>query len=125
MVVPDLVFAQLCELYFFENQLVGGLERLADASSDPELEALFRNHRVETLGQVKRLEQAFAALHEIPKAFPTLTVDGLMQDARWLIHTTEKGPARDAALMAAARRTEALETVLYDNLIHSAGGQPL
>lgn len=117
---PDLMFAQLSELYFFENQLAGGLARMAEAATHPDLKALFEEHGADTMDQVKRLEVAFSVLKTVPKAFPTQTVDGLMEDTRWLIHTIEKGPALDAALCTAARRTEALEAVMYRNLIHSA-----
>lgn len=118
LVLDDVAYAD-------ENGLVQEHVRdlfflLADSTNDKQLKALFLSHRAETVTQVGRLEAAFAELKETPNVFPTCTVDGLMADGRWTIHTLKGDPALDRALLAAAQRTEALEVAMYNGLIQAA-----
>jgi ferritin-like metal-binding protein YciE len=116
----ELLLQQLGELFFLENQLVGGLAYLAECAAYPRLKNQLLEHLAETKDHVKRLELAFALLQETPKAYPSQMVTGMMDDMRWLVHVRPKGPALDLALCTAVRGTEAYEAALYRNLVHTA-----
>ena len=57
--LDDLFHATLKDVYFAEKKILTALPKMAKAARSDELKAAFEKHRVETEGQVKRLEQVF------------------------------------------------------------------
>ncbi len=115
--LTDRLVAELRELYFFENQLVGALKGMADAAQNEHLKQQFRTHQAETQVHVERLEAVFALLHTEPRPYPTQAVMGLMDDGRWIIHTLKGDQALDTALLSAAQKAELLEVACYRSAI--------
>ena len=115
--MSKLLLAQLADLYFCENQLIGALQRMADAARDPGLKKAFRDHRQDTIGHVHRLEAAFAEMKEIPKAFPCRALDGLLDDGKWMMYQLKDDPALDVALIALAQKVEMFEVASYRSAV--------
>lgn len=118
--MSKLLLAQLADLYFCENQLIGALQKMSDAAHDPKLKKAFRDHRQETIGHVHRLEAAFAEMNEIPKAFPCRGLDGLLDDSKWMMYRLKDDPALDVALIAAAQKVEMFEAASYRSAVRMA-----
>lgn len=115
-----LLVSQLADLYFCENQLIGALQKMADAATGPQLKKAFNEHRLQTVGHVHRLEAAFAELKETPKAFPCRALDGLLDDSRWMMQRLKGDPTLDMALAAAAQKVEMFEVASYRSAVRLA-----
>lgn len=118
--MSKLLLAQLADLYFCENQLVGALQKMADAAKAPELKKAFLDHRQETIGHVHRIETAFAEIRQTPKAFPCRALDGLLDDGKWMMYQLKNDPALDAALITAAQKVEMFEVASYRSAVRLA-----
>jgi ferritin-like metal-binding protein YciE len=108
----DVLLHELHDLYSAEQQLVEALPKMAEAATEAKLKKAFKDHLVQTKGHVKRLEGAFKALNEKPKAVFCKGMHGLVQEGGELLDK-EKGPALDAALISAAQRVEHYEMAAY------------
>lgn len=115
-----LLIGHLSELYFCESRLLKALENMANAAMNDRLKRLFMSHRTETMGHVARLEACFSVLHETPQAYPCRSIDGLLEDGKWIIHTLKDDPSLDLALVAAAQKVETFEASSYRSAIHLA-----
>ena len=60
--LADLLVHELQDIYNAEGQILKALPKMVKAASHPELKTAFEEHRVQTEGQVRRLEQAFKLL---------------------------------------------------------------
>src|SRR3954465_13674899 len=60
--LEDLLVHELQDIYNAEGQILKALPRMIKAASHPELKSAFEEHRVQTEGQVERLEQVFKLL---------------------------------------------------------------
>jgi ferritin-like metal-binding protein YciE len=69
--LKKLFIMELQDVYSAENQLLEGLQLMADAASNQELKQAFQQHLQETQGQIQRLEQIFSQLGS--KCRPILT----------------------------------------------------
>lgn len=102
------------DMYDAEKQATKALPKLAKAATSEELRSAFEQHLTETEGQLKRLEQIFAALGEPAKGKPCKAMKGLVEEAEETIKDTESGSmVRDAALIGAAQKQEHYEIASY------------
>lgn len=115
--MTKLLVSQIAEIYFCENQLLHALDRMAEAATHPELKALFLEHRVETEGQITRLESIFTTWNETPRAYPCRGMEGLLENGLWTMRNLKHDPALDTALIAAAQKVEMLEIAAYRSAI--------
>lgn len=111
--LQELFVEQIRDIYDAEKQLVKALPKLAKASESEELADGFRNHLVETQGQVTRLEEVFGLLGVAAKGKPCKAMKGLVEEGAEAIEEEEKGPMRDLAMIAAAQRVEHYEISAY------------
>jgi ferritin-like metal-binding protein YciE len=113
LTLRDLLILKLNSLLEIENTLTKALPKMADASTDEELDQAFRNHLAETEDQAKRLEEALTILEEKPKKIGVEAIAGLVDDAQWIIDNVDGPEAKDAGLIAAARYVEHYEMAGY------------
>lgn len=122
--LEDVFTEQLADLYSAERQLVQALLKVAGAAEDDELRDAFDEHLVETRNHVARLEEVFQS---IPAPIPNehcKGMEGLIVEGEKFITAEGNGPARDAALIAAAQRVEHYEIAGYGTaraLAHEIG----
>jgi ferritin-like metal-binding protein YciE len=109
----DLLIIKVRALYDIEQQLEKALPKMIGAATDPDLKKGFEDHLIETQNQTKRLEQIFEHLEVAPTAETSDAIRGLISDAEWNIENIQKGPALDAALIAAGQYVEHLEMAGY------------
>lgn len=110
----------LSDLYHVEVALDEALSKMAGAAAAPELFAAFSQHRQVTAEQARRLNTLLRdEIEIIPMSMPGNSVTPLVNEGDHLIEQMERGPARDAALVALARRVEQKEMSLYAAAIHT------
>src|SRR5690349_11444071 len=88
---------ELRDLFDAEKQLLKALPKMAKAAENEELRSAFEEHKTQTEGQIKRLEEVFKAFEETPRGKKCKGMEGLIAEAEELIEEEEG----DAALIAA------------------------
>ncbi len=112
----DLFVESLRETYYAEQQLHEALGDLAAGSGDERIKDAFEQHRTETEGHVRRIEDVFDALGESPEEKEDLVVSGLI-DAHSEFMEDEHGQAViDRFNLMAGQKSEHYEIALYGNL---------
>jgi ferritin-like metal-binding protein YciE len=118
--LQELFVEELRDTYDAEKRLTKALPKMARAASSEELRAAFTNHLRETERQVTRLEQVFRACGEKPRGKKCDGMMGIIEEGNTAIEELEKGPVRDAALIAGAQRVEHYEIAAYGTLAYFA-----
>jgi ferritin-like metal-binding protein YciE len=111
--LQELFIDELKDLYSAEKQITKTLPKLAKAATSPELKDAFQTHLEETNGQVKRLEQIFHMLGKKGTGKICEGMKGVLSEGSEVLHETNKGDIRDAALITAAQRVEHYEMAGY------------
>lgn len=108
----------LKDIYFAENQILGGLQKMEKAATTEELQEAFEDHYLMTKKQISRLEKVFRLLGEKAEGKKCEAILGLMKEAESIIEETEEGTmTRDAALIIAAQKIEHYEIATYGGLV--------
>lgn len=112
---------QLKDIYYAEQQLLKGLDKMQNAATTEELEDAFSEHRKQTERHVKRLERVFKIIGKNPEGKKCEAMDGLLREAESIISETKEGTmTRDAALIIAAQKVEHYEIASYGGLVQLA-----
>lgn len=109
-------------LYDIEKQLETALPKMADAASNPELEAGFLAHLEETKEHSKRLEKIFVMIDSTPEKHAGETIRGLIADGDSMAKADAPDALRDVMLAGAGRDVEHFEMACYMNAIEEAKG---
>ena len=119
--LEDVFVEQIADLYSAERQLVQALPKLAGAAQSDELREAFQTHLQKTQEHVTRLDEIF---RHVPQTVPQEHcegMEGLIREGEQIIAAPGDGPARDAALIAAAQRVEHYEIAGYGTAKALAG----
>lgn len=114
--IDELLLDELKDLYSAEKQITKALPKMVKAASTPELKQAFESHLEETKGQVQRLEQIFEMLGKKGTGKTCEGMKGVLLEGSEVIEDAEKGPVRDAGLIAAAQRVEHYEMAGYGSV---------
>ena len=114
--LQDLFIHELSDIYSAEKQLAKALPKLARAAENADLQSAFTTHLEETQGQIERIDQVVEALDIKLKRIKCAAMEGLVEEGKEVIEEVEKGPVRDAALIAAAQKVEHYEIASYGTL---------
>ena len=114
--LEDLFIHELSDIYSAEKQLAKALPKLARAAQNEDLAAAFTTHLDETQGQIERIDQAVEALDIKLKRMKCVAMEGLVEEGKEVIDEIEKGPVRDAGLIAAAQKADHYEIASYGTL---------
>ncbi|ATF88235.1 ferritin-like domain-containing protein [Burkholderia gladioli] len=114
--IDDLFIHMLSDIYSAEKQLTRALGKLAREASDAKLSEAFNAHLEETRGQVERIDQVVEVCGLRMKRIKCVAMEGLIEEGEELIDEIEKGPVRDAGLVAAAQKVEHYEIAAYGSL---------
>lgn len=109
----ELMLDELKDLYSAEKQIVRALPKIAKAAVSQELKDALLQHLEETKGQVERLEQIAQMLGKKMTGKTCKGMQGVLEEGSEVLEEIEKGPVRDAALIAAAQRVEHYEMAGY------------
>jgi len=117
----DLFHDTLKDIYFAEKKILATLPKMAKGAQNRELKAAFEKHRVETEGQVARLEQVFAIIKKKAKGKTCDAIIGITDEGAEIMQDYKGSPALDAGLLAAAQAVEHYEISRYGTLRTWAG----
>jgi ferritin-like metal-binding protein YciE len=119
--LEDLLVHELQDIYHAEGQILKALPRMIKAASHPELKSAFEEHRLQTEGQVERLEQAFKLLGIPAKGKKCEGMAGLLEEGKKTMAEDAEANVMDAALIAAAQKVEHYEISAYGTARTMAG----
>jgi ferritin-like metal-binding protein YciE len=115
--LDELFVHDLSDIYNAEKQLTKALPVMARAATDPKLIDAFKSHLEETQGQIERLDQVVESVEGLRiKRMKCHAMEGLVEEARELIDSVEKGEVLDAGLIGAAQKVEHYEIATYGTL---------
>lgn len=114
--IEDLFLDELKDLYSAEKQITKALPKLVKAASTEELSAAFDSHLQETKGHVERLEEIFQKLGKKGTGKTCEGMKGVLEEGAEVVQEIEKGPLRDAGLIAVAQRVEHYEIAGYGSV---------
>jgi ferritin-like metal-binding protein YciE/gas vesicle protein len=113
----NLYVNQLREVYNAEEQIVAGLGKMEGAATNPQLKQAFKQHRVETENQIKRLDQIFSSLGESSGGNASKALTGLVAEGQEVITASGEADVIDAGLIGASQKIEHYEIACYGTLI--------
>ena len=111
--LDDLLVHELQDIYHAEGQILKALPKMTKAATNQDLKAAFEEHRVQTEGQVKRLEQVFKLLGHPVKGKKCEGMAGLIEEGKKVMEEDADPAVLDAALIAAAQKVEHYEIAAY------------
>ncbi len=111
--LDDLLVHELQDIYNAEGQILKALPKMTKTASNSELKAAFEEHRIQTEGQVTRLEQVFELLGMSRKSRKCEGMAGLLDEGKRVIEQDAEPAVKDAALIAAAQKVEHYEIAAY------------
>ena len=114
--LEDLFHDGLKDIYFAEKKILTTLPKLAKAAEREEVKAAFEKHRVETEGQVKRLDKVFRIIGEDPHGKTCPAINGLAEEGAEIMEEYRDSPVLDVGLIGAARSVEHYEMSRYIGL---------
>jgi len=119
--IQDVFVDQLADLYSAEQQLVEALPKVAGAATDDGLRQALEMHLEQTRGHVDRLGRVFQQLGMTIPQEHCAGMEGLLREGEQVVQMPGSGPAKDAALIAAAQRVEHYEIAAYGTAKTLAG----
>ena len=114
--LESLFYDTLRDMYYAERHILKSLPKLERAAVSDELKAAFEQHRRETEGQVKRLEDVFTMIDRKPVSKRCEAIDGILKEGDEHLEEYKGSPAADAALIASAQAVEHYEITRYGTL---------
>ena len=114
--LQDLFLIGLKDIYHAEKSLLRALRKMAKAAESEQLREAFETHRVETEGQVERLEQVFEIVGKRPQAKTCEAMQGILAEGEEVMDDFADSEALDAGLLAAAQAVEHYEISRYGTL---------
>jgi ferritin-like metal-binding protein YciE len=112
---------QLKDIYYAENKILEGLDKMIKSATTDELKDAFKEHRGQTEKHVKRLDKVFGLLNKKPEGKKCDAIEGILKEAESIISETQEGTmTRDAALIFAAQKVEHYEIATYGGLVQFA-----
>lgn len=112
----ELFLSELQEARSAEAILLETLPKMAEAAESEDLRDAFRLHEAETRTHLERVEAVVKQVGGSPGEHEDHSMSALVREAEKMIGMTERGPVRDAALIASAQRIEHYEIALYGTL---------
>lgn len=115
--LEELFVHDLSDVYNAEKQLTKALPKMARAATNPNLIEAFKLHLEETQGQIERLDQVVESIEGLRlKRMKCHAMEGLVEEAKELIDSVEKGEVLDAGLIGGAQKVEHYEIAAYGTL---------
>ncbi|WP_247004008.1 ferritin-like domain-containing protein [Halosolutus gelatinilyticus] len=116
----DQFVHDLAAVYDMELKLVDALDDLSRRAANDNLSKGFAIHQTETKTQVRRVEEAFAALDREPERRANPIVDGLLADTEEFDDRARSAGPRNLHYLTAATMTERIEITSYEGLLLTA-----
>lgn len=117
----ELFEHELKDIYDAENKLSRELEGMAKKASDQELVKGYLEHKQQTDGQIKRLEEVFGLVDKKPSREPCHGINGLLKEFKTFVADEKPTPELlDVFAIGASLKVEHYEIASYRSLIQLA-----
>lgn len=115
--LEDLFLDGLKDIYYAEKKILKALPKMAKGAEDEQVSAAFEKHRLETEGQVERLEEIFDIFGVAARGKTCPAIDGILEEGSEILEEYKGAPSLDAGLVGAAQAVEHYEIARYGTLI--------
>lgn len=115
--MDDLFVHTLRDIYYAENQILKSLPEMIEKATDGQLTQAFEQHKTETEGQIRNLDEVFRMMEVEAKGVDCPAIDGILKEAEEVAGEVEDKRVLDSALIAAAQAVEHYEITRYGTLI--------
>jgi ferritin-like metal-binding protein YciE len=112
----ELFIDSLKDIYWAEKALIKALPKMAKNATSENLIKAINEHLAVTEQQKERLEKVFSLVGEKAVAKKCDAMEGLIKEGESIMEETEKGPVRDAGIIAASQKIEHYEIATYGTL---------
>lgn len=112
----ELFIDSLKDIYWAEKALTKALPKMAKNATSENLIKAINDHLAVTQEQTARLEKVFSLIGEKAAAKKCDAMEGLIKEGESIMEETEKGPVRDAGIIAASQKIEHYEIATYGTL---------
>lgn len=112
----DLFADTLKDVYYAEKQILRNLPKMARAAMEPDVRKAFEQHKVETEGQIERLEQVFEMAGIAARGKTCEAIIGILDEGKEILEDYADTEALDAGLIASAQAVEHYEISRYGTL---------
>lgn len=111
--VKDLLEDEIKDLYSAEKQLIKAIPKMAKGANDPKLQTAFKDHLVETQGQVRRLEEVAKLLEFKPSGKKCMGLEGVIEEGAEALEEEGNEIVLDLGIIGAGSRVEHYEMAGY------------
>jgi ferritin-like metal-binding protein YciE len=115
--LDDLFVSTLKDIYYAEKQILKALPGMVRKAQASDLKKALETHRVETEGQVERLEEAFKLLDVAARGKKCEAMDGILSEAKEHMEEIGEDSVLDAGMISSAQAVEHYEICRYGTLI--------
>lgn len=115
--MEDLFLETLKDIYYAEKQILKALPTMVKKAVSPELKKALETHRLETEGQIDRLERVFKEVEAPARGKKCLAIEGILAEAKEHMDDIEDPEVRDAGMIGSAQAVEHYEITRYGTLI--------
>lgn len=112
----NLFVDELNDIYDAENQLEKALPRMAERAHSDDLKRAFKDHLIMTKNHIKRVDDIFSEIKEKREGKKCAAMKGIVLEGEEMMRKFSDSSAIDAALIAAAQKSEHYEIATYDSL---------
>jgi ferritin-like metal-binding protein YciE len=112
----ELFIEELQDLYSAEKMILKALPKLVEKASNPSLRDAFEQHRIQTEGHVRRLDQIFDQLKDSDvdrEDKKCKGMEGILKENEDLLKEDAEPEVHDAGMIAGAQRVEHYEIAAY------------
>lgn len=114
--IEDLFHDTLKDIYYAERKILKTLPKMARAAQSQELKAAFEKHKMQTEGQIERLQQVFEIIGKRAQGKTCDAIEGIVAEGDEIIEEYGCTPAVDAGLISSAQAVEHYEITRYGTL---------
>jgi ferritin-like metal-binding protein YciE len=114
--LEDLFLHTLKDIFYAEKQILKALPKMAKNAESEELRQAFETHRLETEGQIERLEKVFELLGKPARGVACEAINGIIEEGKEVMEDFADSEALDAGILAAAQAVEHYEITRYGSL---------
>lgn len=114
--IQDLMISGLTYVLDFENQVSEGAQKMAEASSNPEVKQVFEQSVTKGKEYAQRVQQVFEKLGQPVRTNDNHVAQAMITEVEQMIANTDSSSVRDAALIVAANQMQLYRVAVYGSL---------
>ncbi len=106
----------LKDIYYAERKILKSLPKMAKGAQSARLKAAFEKHKLQTEGQIERLQQVFTIIGKKPQGKTCEAIEGILAEGDEILSDYKGTVALDAGLISSAQAVEHYEITRYGTL---------